>query len=59
VAKAVADLTDHHLIVDRGAQDFARQTGHEIEDDLNPDRSRDIYLQWRRRIIRIPIVRQS
>lgn len=50
VAKAVADLTDHHLIVGQGAQDFARQMGHTIEDDLNTERSRERYLQWRQRL---------
>lgn len=50
VAKAVADLTDHHLIVDRGAQDFARQMGYEIEDDLNTERSRARFMEWRRRV---------
>ena len=50
VAKAVADLTDHHLLVGSGAQDFARQMGFGIEDDLNTDRSRERYLEWRRRI---------
>ena len=50
VAKAVADLTDHHLLVGSGAQDFARQMGFEIEDDLNTDLSRERYLEWRRRI---------
>ena len=50
VAKAVADLTDHHLLVDRGAQDFARQMGFTIEDDLNTELSRERYLEWRRRI---------
>lgn len=50
VAKAVADLTDHHLIAGEGAQDFARQMGFSIEDDLNTERSRQGYLEWRRRI---------
>jgi len=50
VAKAVADLTDHHLLVGQGAQDFARQMGFTIEDDLNTDRSRQRYMEWRRRI---------
>ncbi len=50
VAKAVADLTDHHLIVGQGAQDFARQMGFTIEDDLNTDRSRQRFLEWKRRI---------
>ncbi|MEQ8954077.1 MAG: isoaspartyl peptidase/L-asparaginase, partial [Gammaproteobacteria bacterium] len=50
VAKAVADFTDHHLLVGQGAQDFARQMGFEIEDDLNTDLSRQRFLEWRRRI---------
>ncbi|MEC8951084.1 MAG: N(4)-(beta-N-acetylglucosaminyl)-L-asparaginase [Pseudomonadota bacterium] len=50
VAKAVADLTDHHLLVAQGAQDFARQMGFSIEEDLNTERSRQRYLEWRRRI---------
>jgi N4-(beta-N-acetylglucosaminyl)-L-asparaginase len=40
VAKAVMDHTDHHLLVGRGAQHFARNMGFEIEDDLNTERSR-------------------
>jgi N4-(beta-N-acetylglucosaminyl)-L-asparaginase len=50
VAKAVMELTDHHLIVGKGAQDFARQLGFEVEDDLNTDRSRALWLEWRRRV---------
>ena len=50
VAKAVAELTDHHLIVGAGAQDFARRLGFEIEDDLNTDNSRNKWLEWKRRI---------
>ena len=50
VAKAVAELTDHHLIVGAGAQEFARALGFEIEDDLNTDRSRELWLEWRRRV---------
>jgi N4-(beta-N-acetylglucosaminyl)-L-asparaginase len=49
VARAVADTTDHHLIVGKGAQRFARNMGFEIEDDLNTDRSRKIWLEWKRR----------
>ena len=49
VALAVAETTDHHLIVHDGAQRFARTMGFEIEDDLNTDKSREIYLEWRRR----------
>jgi len=50
VAKAVAELTDHHLLVGQGAQDFARQLGFEVEDDLNTDASRALWLEWKRRI---------
>lgn len=50
VAKAVMDLTDHHLLVGQGAQDFARQLGFTIEDDLNTEESRARWLEWKRRI---------
>lgn len=50
VAKAVMDFTDHHLLVGRGAQDFARSLGFEIEDDLNTERSRKLWLEWKRRV---------
>lgn len=50
VAKAVAELTDHHLIVGEGAREFARSLGFEIEDDLNTERSRARWLEWRRRV---------
>jgi len=49
VAKAVMEQTDHHLIVGRGAQEFARNMGFTVEDDLNTDRSRRIWLEWKRR----------
>jgi N4-(beta-N-acetylglucosaminyl)-L-asparaginase len=49
VAKAVMDNTDHHLLVGKGAQTFARNMGFRIEDDLNTDRSRRIWLEWKRR----------
>ena len=49
VAKAVAEQTDHHLIVGKGAQEFARSMGFKIEDDLNTDHSRQIWLEWKRR----------
>src|SRR5436190_24339132 len=49
VAKAVMDNTDHHLIVGKGAQDFARNLGFKIEDDLNTDHSRQLWLEWKRR----------
>jgi N4-(beta-N-acetylglucosaminyl)-L-asparaginase len=50
VAKAVAELTDHHLLVGKGAQDFARALGFEIEADLKTDASRARWLEWRRRM---------
>ncbi len=50
VAKAVAELTDHHLVVGKGAQDFARSLGFEIHDDLNTAASRALWLEWRRRV---------
>ncbi|HJT68419.1 MAG TPA: N(4)-(beta-N-acetylglucosaminyl)-L-asparaginase [Pyrinomonadaceae bacterium] len=49
VAKAVMDYTDHHLIVGKGAQDFARNMGFKIEDDLNTENSRKQWLEWKRR----------
>jgi N4-(beta-N-acetylglucosaminyl)-L-asparaginase len=50
VARAVMDHTDHHLLVGRGAQEFARRMGFKIEDDLNTDNSRKKWLEWKRRI---------
>jgi N4-(beta-N-acetylglucosaminyl)-L-asparaginase len=49
VARAVMESTDHHLIVGRGAQDFARNMGFKIEDDLNTENSRKKWLDWKRR----------
>jgi N4-(beta-N-acetylglucosaminyl)-L-asparaginase len=49
VAKAVADLTDHHLLVGAGAQEFARSLGFKIEADLNTENSRKLWLEWKRR----------
>lgn len=49
VAKAVMEQTDHHLLVGKGAQDFARLVGFRIEDDLNTDHSRKLWLEWKRR----------
>src|SRR5436305_1156041 len=50
VAKAVLEQTDHHLLVGKGAQDFARSLGFKIEDDLNTEKSRRLWLDWKRRI---------
>jgi N4-(beta-N-acetylglucosaminyl)-L-asparaginase len=49
VAQLVMDRTDHHLLVGKGAQDFARNMGFKIEDDLNTDKSRAAWLEWKRR----------
>src|SRR5512141_1922928 len=49
VALAVSQQTDHHLIVGKGAQDFARSMGFTIEDDLNTEKSRQAWLEWKRR----------
>src|SRR5258705_7048992 len=50
VAKAVLENTDHHLLVGKGAQDFARNMGFKMEEDLNTDHSRQLWLEWKRRI---------
>src|SRR5438034_10306733 len=50
VARAVMDLTDHHLIVGKGAQELARNLGFAIEADLNTPKSRAAWLEWKRRI---------
>lgn len=50
VARTVMDNTDHHLLVGKDAQKFARQFGFKIEDDLNTDNSRKLWLEWKRKI---------
>jgi N4-(beta-N-acetylglucosaminyl)-L-asparaginase len=49
VAKAVMENTDHHLLVGKDAQQFARRMGFPIEDDLNTEHSRRLWLEWKRR----------
>src|SRR5436309_15186624 len=49
VARLVMDETDHHLLVGKGAQDFARAMGFTIEADLNTENSRQKWLEWKRR----------
>jgi len=49
VAQLVMDETDHHLLVGKGAQEFARGMGFTIEDDLNTENSRKKWLEWKRR----------
>lgn len=50
VAKAVMEYTDHHLLVGTGAQQFARNMGFTVEDDLNTDTSRRLWREWKRRV---------
>ena len=50
VAKAVLENTDHHLLVGKGAQSFARDIGFKVEDDLNTPHSRELWLEWKRRV---------
>src|SRR5258706_5315337 len=49
VAKQVMEQTDHHLLVGKDAQRFARSIGFRIEDDLNTEKSRKLWLEWKRR----------
>lgn len=49
VAYKVMQETDHHLLVGPGAQLFARNMGFTIEADLNTERSRKTWLEWKRR----------
>jgi N4-(beta-N-acetylglucosaminyl)-L-asparaginase len=50
VAREVMEQTDHHLLVGKGAQEFARHVGFKIEDDLHTEKSRRLWLDWKRRI---------
>jgi N4-(beta-N-acetylglucosaminyl)-L-asparaginase len=49
VALKVMEETDHHLLVGKGAQDFARAMGFEILADLNTPESRKAWIEWKRR----------
>ena len=49
VALAVSQQTDHHLLAGDGAQEFARGLGFTIEADLNTEKSRELWLEWKRR----------
>lgn len=49
VAKKVMTDTDHHLLVGKGAQDFARLMGFKIEENLITEKSRKLWLEWKRR----------
>ncbi len=50
VARSVLTHTDHHLLVGRDAQAFARQMGFTLEADLNTEHSRRLWLDWKRRV---------
>jgi N4-(beta-N-acetylglucosaminyl)-L-asparaginase len=49
VAKKVMQETDHILLVGKDAQKFARNMDFKIEDDLNTEKSRRLWLEWKRR----------
>jgi N4-(beta-N-acetylglucosaminyl)-L-asparaginase len=49
VAKKVMEVTDNHLLVGKGAQAFARNMGFKIEDNLITEKSRKLWLEWKRR----------
>src|SRR6476659_9884259 len=49
VAQLVAEETDHHLLVGKGAQDFARGMGIKIEEGLINEVARKQWLEWKRR----------
>jgi N4-(beta-N-acetylglucosaminyl)-L-asparaginase len=50
VAKAVMEHTDHHLLAGEGAQQFARSLGFAVEGDLITEKSRRLWLEWKRRM---------
>jgi N4-(beta-N-acetylglucosaminyl)-L-asparaginase len=50
VAQLVADETDHHLLVGKGAQEFARSMGIKIEEGLINEKARTQWLEWKRRV---------
>ena len=49
VAQRVMNDTDHVLLVGKDAQTFARNMGFKIEADLNTDKSRAAWLEWKRK----------
>ncbi len=49
VAQKVMTETDHHLLVGKDAQTFARNLGFKIEADLNTEKSRKLWLDWKHR----------
>ena len=63
VAKMVMEHTDHHLLVGKDAQTFARNMGVEIFPDLNTPRSRAAWLQYKKatdpKFIKDPAAREA
>lgn len=59
VAKAVMEKTDHHLIVGKDAQTFARNLGFEILPDLNTENSRRKWLEWKQRTDPLHYIKDS
>jgi N4-(beta-N-acetylglucosaminyl)-L-asparaginase len=51
--------TDHHLLVGLDAQRFARVMGFKIERDLNTERSRRLWMEWKRKAQHSPFLRSS
>jgi N4-(beta-N-acetylglucosaminyl)-L-asparaginase len=49
VAMKVMEETDNHLLAGRDAQRFARNMGFKIEKDLITEKSRRLWLEWKRR----------
>lgn len=49
VARKIMDETDHMLLVGKDAQRFARQMGFKIQRDLNTEKSRKLWLEWKHR----------
>ncbi|HXP61461.1 MAG TPA: isoaspartyl peptidase/L-asparaginase, partial [Dongiaceae bacterium] len=47
--KKVMEETDHHLLVGKDAQRFARNMGFKIEKDMHTEKSRRLWLEWKRR----------
>jgi N4-(beta-N-acetylglucosaminyl)-L-asparaginase len=50
VAARVMRDTSHHLLAGAGAQSFARSCGFSIAADLNSERSRALWKEWKRRL---------
>ncbi len=56
VAKKVMEETDHHLLVGRDARQFARNLGFKVEEDLLTEKSRALWLEWKRRADHSPFL---